>query len=94
MGKTPHGLKDLKKQWHQSTLDDLKRLKLEPNHPYGFKVSALKAQLTKEEFDKLGKWMYGQTVMVDEPSGEHVYYTHDVIRGIDLIRSGKPTYWD
>lgn len=88
------GLKDLKPKWQQNTLNDLKRLKLQPDHAYGFRYSTLKAQVTAEELKKLDKWMFGQTVMIDEPSGEHVWYTHDVIRGVDLIRHGKPTYWD
>lgn len=94
MKKTPMGLKDLKPKWQPSTLNDLKRLGLKPDHAYGFRESTLKKQITKEEAVKLDKWMFGQTVMIDEPSGEHVWYTHDVIRGLDLVRHGKPTYWD
>lgn len=88
------GLKDLKKKWHQSTLNDIKRLKLpQPDHEYGFSSQLLKANLTEQEWAKFSAWMYGQTCAVDEKLGL-INYTHDVIRGIDSIRHGKPTYWD
>jgi hypothetical protein len=88
------GLKDLKKKWHQSTLNDIKRLKLpQPDHEYGFSSKLLEKSLSSEEYAKFGKWMYGQTCMRDDILGI-INYTHDVIRGIDAIRHGKPTYWD
>lgn len=88
------GLKDLKKRWHQSTLSDIKRLKLpEPDHEYGFSSKLLKASLSEKEWAKFASWMFGQTCMVDDKLGL-INYTHDVIRGIDFIRHGKPTYWD
>lgn len=88
------GLKDLKKQWHQSTLNDIKRLKLPtPDHEYGFSTSLLEKHLSPAEFERFGEWMNGQTCMLDDKLG-CINYTHDVIRGIDFIRHGKPTYWD
>jgi hypothetical protein len=89
-----NGLGGLKKKWHQATLNDIKRLKLpEPDHEYGFSTGLLERSLTKFEFERLADWMTGQTCMVDENLGV-INYTHDVLRGIDFIRHGKPTYWD
>lgn len=91
---TPMGCKDLKKKWHDSTLKDIKRLKLPtPDHAYGFSSALLSNSLPPSEWAKFGEWMNGQTCMVDERLGI-INYTHDVIRGIDHIRNGKPTYWD
>jgi len=88
------GLKDLKKKWHQSVLNDLKRLGLpEPDHDYGFSTDLLKAHFSKPEFERFCEWMNGQTCMLDDKLGT-INYTHDVIRGIDFIRNGTPTYWD
>jgi hypothetical protein len=88
------GLKDLKKKWHQSTLNDLKRLKLPtPDHEYGFSTALLQNHLSPAEFHSFGEWMDGQTCMLDDKLGV-INYTHDVIRGIDFIRHGKATYWD
>lgn len=95
MSKTSlKGLKDLKKKWHAGTLSDMKRLNLpEPDHDYGFSWPLLEKNLSKAEFDKFSEWMNGQTQMLDDKLGA-IAYTHDVIRGIDLIRHKKPTYWD
>lgn len=88
------GLKDLKKKWQQSTLNDIKRLRLpEPDHEYGFSYGLLEKHLTLGEYKLFGEWMYGQTGIFDTKLG-FICYTHDVIRGIDLIRHGKKTYWD
>ena len=88
------GLKDLKSKWHQSTLNDIKRLQLpEPDHAYGFSTSLLEQSLPPSEFEKFGDWMTGQTCMLDDKLGV-INYTHDVIRGIDFIRNGTKTYWD
>jgi hypothetical protein len=91
---TPKGCKDLKKQWWKATLASLKRLGLpEPDHDYGFSENLLKTSLSSVEYRKFCKWMNGQTMMIDDKLGG-ICYTHDVIRGIDLIRHGTPTYWD
>ena len=88
------GLKDLKKKWHQSVLNDLKRLELpQPDHEYGFSGKLLEEHLSREEWERFAEWMNGQTCMLDDKLGT-INYTHDVIRGIDFIRHGKPTYWD
>lgn len=88
------GLKDLKTKWHKSILNDIKRLKLpDPDHEYGFSTTLLENNLPPSEFLKFGQWMYGQTCMLDDKLGV-INYTHDVIRGIDNIRHGKPTHWD
>lgn len=88
------GLKDLQKKWQKSTLDSIKRLKLPtPDHEYGFSTKLLENNLPPSEFKKFGEWMSGQTCMLDEVLGT-INYTHDVIRGIDYIRHGQPTYWD
>lgn len=88
------GLKDLKTKWHKSVLNDIKRLALPtPDHEYGYSTKLLQDNLSSTEFKKFGEWMNGQTCMVDEKLGI-INYTHDVIRGIDLIRNKQPTYWD
>ncbi len=89
-----NGLGGLKKKWHKSTMSDILRLKLPtPDHEYGFSGPLLKKSLSPDEFKKLGDWMYGQTCMIDEKLGT-IMYTHDVIRGIDYIRNGTPTFFD
>ena len=94
MPKAPKGLKDLKMRWWKGTLADLKRLRLpEPDHAYGFSQKVLEANLSSKEFEAFNKWMYGQTMMLDEKLGP-IVYTHDVIRGVDLIRNRIPTYFD
>lgn len=91
---TPMGCEGLVKKWHKSTLDDIKRLNLPtPDHKYGFSSKLLKENLTEREWAKFATWMNGQTCMVDDTLGL-INYTHDVIRGIDLIRHKKATYWD
>lgn len=92
--KAPLGCKDLKERWWSSTLADIKRLSLpDPDHDYGFSTKLLKNNLSAKEFKELAAWMYGQTCMIDEKLGT-INYTHDIIRGLDYIRHGKPTYWD
>lgn len=92
--KTPKGMGGLLPRWHQSTLNDIKRLGLpEPDHEYGFSTELLKKHFSQAEFERFEDWMTGQTCMLDEKLGT-INYTHDVIRGIDYIRHGKPTYWD
>lgn len=94
MEKTPKGLAGLRKQWHQSTLNDIKRLGLpEPDHEYGFSATLLKKSLSRIHMSKMEKWMCGQTCMLDDALGS-IWYTHDVIRGMDMIMNGTPTYWD
>lgn len=88
------GLAGLKPKWQKSTLNDIKRLGLpEPDHAYGFSSELMQRSLSQTEFHKFCDWMYGQTCMVDEKLGT-INYTHDVIRGIDFIRHGTPTFWD
>lgn len=88
------GLKDLKKKWHQSTLNNLTRLNLpEPDHEYGFSATLLKKSLSKIDMSKMEKWMCGQTGALDDKLGA-IWYTYDVIRGLDSIRHGTPTFWD
>lgn len=83
----------LKKKYWKSLRAALKELELpEPAHPYGFRDSQLLESLSKTEYKKFWKWMYGQTMMMDE--GEPIAYTEDVLRGVQLIRYGTPTYWD
>jgi hypothetical protein len=73
---------------------DLKDLGLpEPAHDHGFTHEQLVENTSKTEYKKLCEWLYGQTCMVDEKLGV-IVYTHDVIRGLKLIRRGVPTYWD
>jgi hypothetical protein len=88
------GMRGLKKRWRQSTLSDLIRLNLPaPDHEYGFSDGLLQSHLSPGEWKKFARWMYGQTCMLDAKLGT-INYTHDVIRGLDLIRHGTPTYWD
>jgi hypothetical protein len=88
------GLKDLKKKWHKSVLAEIKRLKLpEPDHEYGFSTGLLVKNLSSGEFHKFEEWMEGQTCMLDAKLGV-INYTHDVIRGLDFIRHGTPTFFD
>lgn len=86
------GLKDLKEKWHPSILNDIKRLNLpEPDHKYGFSATLLKNSLSRIDVSKMEKWMCGQTCMLDDKLG-HIWYTFDVIRGLDMIRHGKTTH--
>lgn len=66
----------------------------EPDHEYGYTNAHVKSFLTKKEYVQFGKWMYGQTCAWDEKLNECIYYGHDVMRFVDLVRKGKPTYWD
>jgi len=75
-------------------LNDIKRLGLpQPDHEYGFSTSLLEQHLSLSEFEHFGEWMNGQTCMLNDKLGT-INYTHDVIRGIDFIRHGRPTFWD
>lgn len=84
----------LKKKFWKETEKDLKDLGLpEPASDYGFTDQQLLDSLSKSEYTKFWKWMYGQTMMLDG-NGKTIAYTHDVLRGVRLIRHGTPTYWD
>jgi hypothetical protein len=92
--KVPAGCVDLNPKFHDWIKDAIKRLNLPtPDSPYGFSSRLLENSLPPSEYLKFGEWMDGQTCMLDEKLGV-INYTHDVIRGIDLIRNKKPTYWD
>lgn len=94
MKKVKLGLKDLPQKWHQSTLNDIERLQLpSPDHEYGYSSKWLKKNMTESEWSKFNEWTYGQTCLVDEKLGL-INYTHDVIRGLDLIRNNVSTYFD
>ena len=66
----------------------------EPDHHYGYTDAHIKSFLTKKEYVQFGKWIYGQTCVWDEKKKECIYYGHDVMRFVDLVRKGIPTYWD
>lgn len=88
------GMAGLRPKWRKETLADIKRLGLpEPDHDYGYSWPLLKKGLSASEYKQFSKWMHGQTQLLDPKLGT-IAYTHDVIRGIDMIRNKKPTYWD
>ena len=92
--KSHNGLKDLNKKWHKSLKSDILRLELPlPDHDYGWSEDMLMNNLSAPEFKQLCNWMYGQTCVRDEKLGI-IYYTTDVIRGLDFIRHGKGSYFD
>ena len=66
----------------------------EPDHEYGYTDAHIKSFLTKKEYVQFVKWMYGQTCAWDEKRKECIAYGHDVMRFVDMVRKGTPTYWD
>lgn len=66
----------------------------EPDHEYGYTDAHIKSFLTKKEYVQFGKWIYRQTCALDEKTGKTIYYGHDVMRFVNMVRKGKPTYWD
>jgi hypothetical protein len=84
----------LKKKWHKTIKAEFKELGLpEPAHEMGFTDLQLHDNLSCTEYHNFWRWMYGQTLCMDE-NGKPVVYIEDVLRGVRLIRFGTPTYWD
>ena len=50
---------------------------MKPNHDYGYTESYLKS-LLGDDWDNFSQWMKGQTAMLDDTTGECVYYGIDV----------------
>lgn len=65
-----------------------------PDHKYGYTNKLIKSIMTKEEFKKFNKWMGGQTCAMDDVTKEIITYPCDVLRFLEMVRVGKPTYWD
>lgn len=66
----------------------------EPDHVHGYTDENLRSFLTKKEHKQFWKWMYGQTCAFDKELNQCIAYGHDVMRFVELVRKGKPTYWD
>lgn len=78
----------------RSSKKKVNKLKLpKPTHEYGYTVAQIDSFMTEDEQRKFNKWMYGQTMMLDEKLGT-IIYTCDVERFLRLVRFGTPTYWD
>ena len=85
----------LKKKWHKALKAELKALNLpEPGSIHGFYDEQLQESLSRPEYEKFWRWMYGQRMMMDSKTGRPIVYVDDVIRGVRLIRYGTPTYFD
>lgn len=65
-----------------------------PDHKHGYTNKLIKSIMTKEEFKKFNKWMCGQTCVMDDITKEIITYPYDVLRFLEMVRLGKPTYWD
>jgi hypothetical protein len=89
-------MKPKKKQVvHPLWKSELKALDLPaPEHKYGYPTKQLLNCLSAYEMKKLDKFMYGQTCVRDNETGDIVLYIEDVVRGLRLIRFGTPTYFD
>ena len=64
-----------------------------PADPLGYSDEELKQHLSGVEYQQFQKWMIGQTVGVGA-DGKRRIYPWDAERGLRLIRSRTPTYWD
>jgi len=64
-----------------------------PHDRLGYTYEELKTFLTSKELKKFNDWIYGQTCAINK-KGQFIYYAWDVERFVDLVRKGKPTYWD
>ena len=64
-----------------------------PSDPIGYTDEELKGFMSEEEWEKFSAWMVGQTLGVGE-DGKPRVYPWDVKRGLELIRFGKPTFFD
>ena len=64
------------------------------DHDCGYFWSSIEKMMTKKEFKEFKKWMYGQTCAIDEKTNQVVVYSWDIDRFLDMLRKGKPTYWD
>ena len=62
---------------------------MKPNHEYGYTESYLKSIL-EDDWDDFSNWMRGQTAMLDDTTGECVYYGVDV----DKYVSGNRRVFD
>lgn len=63
-----------------------------PPHPYGYFKEDIVEMMSGKELKQFGTWIEGQTGMIVE--GRLLYYTHDVLRFLNLVRNGQPTYFD
>ena len=84
----------LRRKFWKETKESLKYLELpEPAHAMGFTDEQLKESLSATEYKNFWRWMYGQTMALDD-KGRPIAYLCDVLRGVRLIRYGTPTYFD
>jgi hypothetical protein len=84
----------LRKKWWNGVKAELKSLELpEPAHEMGFTDEQLKESLSATEYKNFWRWMYGQTMALDD-KGRPIAYLQDVLRGVRLVRYGTPTYFD
>ena len=64
-----------------------------PQDPLGYSDEELRSFMSADEWTAFGRWMTGQTVGVGE-DGKPRTFPWDAKRGLELIRFGRPTYFD
>ena len=64
-----------------------------PQDPLGYTDEELKSFMSEAEWHKFHLWMVGQTVAAGA-DGKARTYPWDAKRGLELIRFGRPTYFD
>ena len=65
-----------------------------PKHKRGYTYEEIKSFLTEKELKRFNDWIDGQTCAVDAKTNQSIIYGHDVMRFVDMVRKGTPTYWD
>lgn len=75
-------------------LSSMKTAKISPPaNKDGYSDKEIQDILTPEEYPKFRQWITGQTC-TDDGNGELLTFTWDLLRFIDWIRKGTPTYFD
>lgn len=63
-----------------------------PRHRMGYCQAELATFVKAGPLKQFHKWMYGQTVGVE--NNEHIYYTYDVVRWVEAKVYGTKPIWD
>lgn len=63
-----------------------------PYYEHGLLIKEAVSCLTGPEKRQFNKWFCGQTAPLIE--GKCGIYRHDLTRFVEMVRQGKPTYWD
>jgi hypothetical protein len=63
-----------------------------PRHEHGYCRAELQAFVKAAALKKFLKWMYGQTLALE--NNKPIYYTYDVTRWLKLVIYETPTHWD